>query len=59
MAEKWIQGAIKKPGSFTKQAKAADMGTQEFARKVQSNPEEYSGLTRKRAALARTLKKLS
>lgn len=56
--EKWIQGAIKHPGSFTRQAKRAGEGVQEYARQVQANPDKYSAVTRKRAALARTLSKL-
>jgi hypothetical protein len=55
----WIQGAIKKPGSFTAQAKRADMGTQQFADKVMSNKGDYSKTTEKRAALARTLAKMN
>jgi len=55
---KWIQKAIKHPGSFTKQAKEHHQGVQEFARHVSANPTKYSATTRKRAALAKTLKKL-
>ena len=40
-------------GKFTKQAQAAGMGVQEFARKVLSNKEEYSPTTVKRANFAR------
>ncbi len=56
---KWIQKAIKNPGSFTKQAKARGMTAQQFSRKVASNPSKYTTVTRKRAALANTLRKLS
>ena len=59
MAEKWIQKAIKKPGSFTAQAKKAGDGVQEFAGKVSANPDKYSSKTRRRAALARTLSKMN
>jgi hypothetical protein len=51
----WIQSAIKKPGSFTAQAKRADMGTQSFANKVLSNKDKFSKRTEQRAALARKL----
>lgn len=51
----WIAGAIKHPGSFTREAKAAGMSVPAFAAKVTSNPDRYSGRTRKRASLARTL----
>ena len=30
----WIQGAIKRPGAFTKKAKAADMSVGAYANKV-------------------------
>ena len=40
-------------GKFTKQAQAAGMGVQEFARKVLSNKEDYSPTTVKRANFAR------
>lgn len=59
MQDNWIQGAIKKPGAFTAQAKRAEMGTQDFAKKVNSNPDDFSERTRRRAALARTLEKLN
>ena len=55
----WIQSAIKKPGSFTAQAKKAGEGVQEFAGKVVGNPDKYSAKTRRRAALARTLAKMN
>jgi hypothetical protein len=58
MAEKWVQNAIKKPGSFTAQAKRAGEGVQEFAGKVSANPDKYSATTRRRATLARTLAKM-
>lgn len=56
---KWIQKAIKKPGAFTKQAKAHDMTAQEHAAHVKAHPEQYTAKTRKRAALATTLSKLA
>lgn len=55
---KWIQSAIKRPGAFTKKAKAAGMGVQEFANKVTSSPDKYSTRTKKQANLAKTLKKI-
>lgn len=51
----WIQGAIKKPGSFSAQADKAGMSTAEFASEVIANPGDYSAKTRKRAQLAKTL----
>lgn len=55
---KWIQSAIKKPGSFTKQAQAAGMSVPAFREKVLANKEDYSGTTVKRANLAKTLSKM-
>jgi len=59
MPKNWIKDAIKRPGAFTKKAKAQDMGVQEYAAKVTSSPEKYSVRTRKQAVLARTLKSFS
>jgi hypothetical protein len=58
MAEKFIQRAIKRPGSFTAQAKRAGVTVPEFTRHVIANPKKFSATTRRRAFLARTLKKL-
>lgn len=55
----WIAGAIKSPGSFTKQAKAAGESTGEFRNKVLSNKGDFNSRTVKRAALARTLSKFN
>lgn len=54
----WIQGAIKRPGAFTKKAKAAGKGVQAFASKVSANPDKYSSRTVKQANLAKTLSKM-
>lgn len=51
----WIKSAIKRPGSFTKQAKAAGMGVQDFADKVTTPGSKASATTKKRANLAQTL----
>jgi len=55
---KWIQSAIKKPGSFTAQAKNAGMSVPAFRDKVLSNKEKFSSTTVKRANLAKTLSKM-
>lgn len=52
---KWIQSAIKKPGSFTAQANKAGMSVPAFRNKVLSNKGAYSATTVKRANLAKTL----
>ncbi len=55
MAEKkWIAGAVKHPGSFTKQAKAAGKGVMQFAHEKM----HAEGTTGRRARLALTLSKL-
>lgn len=54
VAGNWIAGAIKKPGSFTKSAKAAGKSTSEFAQEHKHD----SGKTGQRARLALTLKGL-
>ena len=51
----WISGAIKKPGSFTKSAKAAGESVGEYAQEQK----HASGVTGKRARLAITLRKLA
>jgi hypothetical protein len=52
MAKNWIAGAIKHPGSFTKQAKAAGKSVAQFA----DEKEDSGGLIGKRARLAKTLR---
>ena len=54
----WIKGAIKHPGSFTKQAKSAGMSVSGFRNKVLSNKSDYSATTVRRANLAKTLSKM-
>jgi len=58
MAEKWIQGAIKRPGAFKAKAKAAGKGTQAYARSVLKEGSKASTRTKRQAALAQTLSKL-
>lgn len=60
MAEdkKWIQGAIKHPGAFTKKAEEQGMSVKEFAAQVTANPGRYDKTTVKQANLAKTLSKL-
>jgi hypothetical protein len=53
MADKWIQDAVQRPGAFTKKAEAADMGVQEYAKKVLKPGSEASTRTKRQAALAR------
>lgn len=53
--KRWIAGAIKRPGAFTRKAKAAGMTVQAFARKKRKAP----GRLGKQARLALTLKRIS
>ena len=58
-AEKdWIQGAGKRPGAFTKKAKAAGMSVQQFPKHVDDNKEKYSTRTERQANLAQTFAKM-
>ena len=50
----WIQKAVKRPGAFTRKAKAAGMDVQQFAKNVDDNPGKYSTRTKKQANLAQT-----
>ncbi len=56
--KKWIKGAIKHPGAFTKKAKAHGMSTSAFAKKVLANKDDYPAKTEKQASLAKTLSKM-
>ena len=56
--ENWIKGAVKRPGAFTKKAKAAGMSVQQFAKHVDANKDKYSTRTEKQANLAQTFSKM-
>jgi len=58
MAEKWIQKAIKRPGAFTKKAKAAGMSVSAYASKVTKPGSKASERTKRQANLAKTLTKM-
>jgi len=58
MAKKWIAGAIKRPGAFTKKAKAAGKSVSAYATQVLKKGSKASTRTKRQAVLARTLKKL-
>jgi hypothetical protein len=53
-ADDWIQKAVKRPGAFTRKAKAAGQSVQQFAKTVDDNPGKYSTRTKKQANLAQT-----
>lgn len=54
----WIAAAIKKPGSFSNQAKKAGKSTSAYAAQVLKPGSKASTKTKRRAALAKTLAKL-
>ena len=51
--ENWIKGAVKRPGAFTKKAKAAGMSVQQFASHVDKNKDKYSTRTERKQTLLR------
>jgi hypothetical protein len=58
MAKRWIQGAIKHKGSFSRAAKRAHMSTSAYARKVLKKGSKASTTMKRRANLAKTLSKM-
>ena len=56
MAKDWIQGAIKRPGAFTKKADAAGMSVSKYANKVLKKGSKADTRTKKQASLAKTLR---
>lgn len=56
--KKWIQGAIKNPGAFSRKAKSAGMSTSAYASKVLKKGSTASATTKRQAALAKTLGKM-
>ena len=56
--EKWIKGAIKRPGAFKAKAKKAGMSTSAYAKKVTKKGSKASTRTKRQANLAKTLGKM-
>lgn len=56
--KKWIKGAIKRPGAFTKKAKDRGLDVGAFVKKVLANPNKYDKLTVQQANLAKTLRSM-
>ena len=54
--KKWIKGAIKRPGAFSKKAKKAGMSTSAYANKVLKKGSKADTRTKRQASLAKTLK---
>lgn len=59
MPKKWIQGAIKRPGDFTRKAEAAGMSVPEYAMHVLEKGSQATERTKRQAALAQTLRKFN
>mgnify|MGYP003146989340 CR=1 FL=1 len=55
----WIAGAVKRPGAFTRKAKAAGMSVSAYASKVLKKGSKASTRTKKQASLAKTFKKMA
>ena len=47
--KKWIQSAIKRPGTFTAKAKKKGITTAQLQANVEKNPDDYDEKTRKQA----------
>lgn len=54
----WIAGAIKRPGAFTKKAKAAGMSVSAYAKTVTKKGSSATSTTKRQANLAKTLAKV-
>ena len=54
-SEKWIKKAIKRPGAFSRKAKAAKMPTAQYANKVLKPGSKAAKRTKAQARLAKTL----
>ena len=55
---KWIQGAIRRPGAFTRKARAAGMSVSAYAARVLRPGSRADVRTKRQAVLARTLARL-
>ena len=55
----WIAGAVKRPGAFTKKAKAAGMSISVYASKVLKKGSKSSTRTKRQASLAKPFKKIA
>ena len=57
--KKWIQKAVKNPGSFTAKAKKRGISSAQLQRNVEENHNKYDEKTRKQANLRETLVRLN
>ena len=53
----WMQGAVKRPGAFTKKAKSAGMSVAGYASKVTRPGSDATTLTKQQANFAKIAKK--
>lgn len=56
---KWMQKAVKRPGAFTRKAKAAGMSVAAYAEKVLSPGSRADTLTKRQALFARTARRIA
>ena len=56
---RWIQGAIKRPGAFTKKAKKAGKSIAAYASSVLKKGSKAGATTKRQAALAKTFRKMA
>lgn len=54
---KWMRGAVKRPGAFTRKARRAHRSVRQFTKMVLKHPKHYSLQTVRQANLARTFAK--
>jgi len=57
--KKWIQSAIKKPGTFTAKARKKGITPAQLQANVEKDPDKYDEKTRKQAQLRETLVKIN
>lgn len=55
----WMAKAVKRPGAFTKKAKAAGMSISAYASKVLKKGSKASTRTKRQANLAKTFRKIA
>jgi hypothetical protein len=55
----WMAKAVKRPGAFTKKAKAAGMSVSAYANKVLKKDSKASTRTKRQASLAKTFRKIA
>lgn len=59
MADRWMQGAVKRPGAFTAKAKAHGMSVAAYAAQVTAPGSKASTLTKQQGNFAKTATRIS